>query len=116
PAFEVRAVPIAVEWVEVVPVPDRVDAQVLGAADGLGIGRVAGLLRGQLHPDADTRHVGSSHQILSKRLVTLNLAGGVRGWAAPAPRSPRWEAIPTLVSPHLGRFGGAEVPPNLPGP
>ena len=67
PAFEVRAVGIAVEREEVVPVEGDVDADVLAAPDGVARGCVMGGVLGlQLDADAD-RPVGRSHGLHRRR-------------------------------------------------
>jgi len=54
PALEVLAGGVAVERVEVIPVEDHVDAEVLGLGDGAADGGVVGVLGLDLEPDADS--------------------------------------------------------------
>ena len=67
PAFVVRAVRVAVEREEVVPVEGDVDADVFTSAHGIAqVVVVAGVLRLQLDADAD-RPVGGSHGFYRRR-------------------------------------------------
>src|SRR5262249_6135591 len=97
PALEVQAVSVAREREEVVPVPDRVDTHILGAANGVGECGVRGMLRVQLHPYADTRqcaplfHMQARNRVLSMILQLILFpsaaaqSAGIRG----GPRSIR---------------------------
>src|SRR6478735_2229237 len=94
PAFEVLAVGVAVQRIEVVPVEDDVDAEVLGAEYGVPDGAVIGVLWLELDADAD-RPVRCSHAP-TVRTRSWRVGSAPPRPAPIAPRLCRWRTLRPL--------------------